>query len=465
MQQQIAESERNAKRADFLWTEQSERFSESREHAKSLQAEWRTWLETRGFDRSVRPDQFEVVLQAVDAARQAQKALSSAEERLDEITSYVTATEARICEVGQQCSSTISAGESSVETIDLLGRQLDQVSEAAQKQQRLEQERTVAEREVNRLARQIEEKKRAKASLMEQATATDENDFRERSAAHTSWKQLSAQIRDDELALQTIAGTAEALDEIVDELSSRGRPEVATERVEIEHRLKEIENALSTGEQGIGKLDNVLGDMSLDEKLGELLLRESSEQEQLDRAIRRWAVLAICRSLLEKAREVYERERQPNVVQAADHFLNTMVNDRYRLISALGENSLELETNSLERRHEQVWSSGLSDQVYLATRLGLACEFAKHSEPLPLIFDDVLVRFDPSRRRTAARALLEVAAQQQLLLFSCHPEVVEAIWDAMGMAEKPDVAVSYFELEHGHINEAKFSNEVAIERE
>ena len=121
------------------------------------------------------------------------------------------------------------------------------------------------------------------------------------------------------------------------------------------------------------------------------------------------------------------------------------------MISALGEEAIHLEADNLERKHELFWSSGLSDQVYLATRLGLAREFAKHSEPVPLIFDDVLVRFDATRRRTAARALLDVAAHQQVLLFSCHPDVVNAVQDAWQTVEEPRVPLVCFELDHGRI--------------
>ena len=121
------------------------------------------------------------------------------------------------------------------------------------------------------------------------------------------------------------------------------------------------------------------------------------------------------------------------------------------MISALGEEAIQLEADNLERKHELFWSSGLSDQVYLATRLGLAREFGKHSEPLPLIFDDILVRFDATRRRTAARALLDVAAHQQVLLFSCHPEVVSAVQDAWQTVEEPRVPLACFELDNGRI--------------
>jgi recombinational DNA repair ATPase RecF len=71
-------------------------------------------------------------------------------------------------------------------------------------------------------------------------------------------------------------------------------------------------------------------------------------------------------------------------------------------------------------RGEDAWSSGLADQTYLALRLGMARQFGLRAEPLPLILDDLLVRFDEERRLGAAKVLLEIAREHQVLLFSCH---------------------------------------------
>ncbi|GAB4147702.1 MAG: hypothetical protein Tsb009_21020 [Planctomycetaceae bacterium] len=448
---QVAQQKRDAKKAAQRFKDKSDRFSEVKRTAKSLQHEWRSWLEGRGFTQGIRPDQFEVVLKAVDAARQTQKSLHAAKARLSEITGYVDEISRRLLEVSRKAQVALPEQQSGVGMLDFLTRQLDRAVKNELKHRDLKVARNAATREVDRLSKKISEKQQEKEELLLQAGTKDENEFRSRAAAHESWKELHEEISQYELEIRTIAGTEESLDEIISELSLKGPPEVAAETADVRSRIEEIEHELSIDDQEVGKLNKVLADMAVDDKLGERLLKERSLVESLSRATKRWAVLAICRSLLEKAREVYERERQPSVIQAADEFLRLMVNDRYRMISALGEEAIQLEADNLERKHELYWSSGLSDQVYLATRLGLAREFGKHSEPLPLIFDDVLVRFDATRRRTAARALLDVAAHQQVLLFSCHPEVLSAVQDAWQTIDEPRVPLACFELDHGRI--------------
>ena len=448
---QVAQQKRDAKKAAQRFEGKSDRFREVQQSAKSLRHEWRSWLEMHGFDQGIRPDQFEVVLQAVDAARQAQKSRLVAKTRLSEVTDYVNKTSKRLLEVSRDSQVALAVQQPGVETLDLLTRQLDRAVKDEVTHRDLKVVRNAATRDVDRLSNAISEKQKQRGELLLQAGTQDKDEFQSRAAAHESWKELQEKIAQDELTIDTIAGTKESLVEIISELSVKGPPEVAAESVDVERRIEEVDLELSSGDQEVGELNKCLADMAVDDKLGERLLKERSLVESLSRATKRWAVLSICRSLLEKAREVYERERQPSVIQAADDFLRLMVNDRYHMISALGEEAIHLEADNLERKHELFWSSGLSDQVYLATRLGLAREFAKHSEPVPLIFDDVLVRFDATRRRTAARALLDVAAHQQVLLFSCHPDVVNAVQDAWQTVEEPRVPLVCFELDHGRI--------------
>jgi uncharacterized protein YhaN len=128
-----------------------------------------------------------------------------------------------------------------------------------------------------------------------------------------------------------------------------------------------------------------------------------------------------------------------------------MAPGRYRLVSTVGEAGIQLEDTALRRMEENCWSAGLKDQVYLAVRLGLAREFGRHREPLPVILDDVLVKFDPRRRRGAARVILEFSREQQVLLFSCHPEFQDLIAEVRQEAPYRDTPVACFQIADGEI--------------
>lgn len=76
--------------------------------------------------------------------------------------------------------------------------------------------------------------------------------------------------------------------------------------------------------------------------------------------------------------------------------------------------------NTNDRVPPARWSSGLADQVYLALRLSLAKVFSERVESLPIILDDILVRFDEERQRAALKLLAHIGKTEQVLVFTCH---------------------------------------------
>jgi len=102
-------------------------------------------------------------------------------------------------------------------------------------------------------------------------------------------------------------------------------------------------------------------------------------------------------------------------------------------------------------KREDIWSSGLADQVYLAVRLGLALEFGRLLEPVPLILDDILVRFDALRQRGAAKVLLDVAGTQQVFLFSCHEHTRQIIREVHADSKNVGTPVAYYDVSNGLI--------------
>ena len=65
-----------------------------------------------------------------------------------------------------------------------------------------------------------------------------------------------------------------------------------------------------------------------------------------------------------------------------------------------------------------------------ALRIALLMTADNVGRAVPILADDILVNFDTSRRAGAARALAELARMRQVILFTCHEEVVEALREA-----------------------------------
>ena len=76
-------------------------------------------------------------------------------------------------------------------------------------------------------------------------------------------------------------------------------------------------------------------------------------------------------------------------------------------------------------------SRGTAEQLYLALRFGYIRDYATSSVPVPIIFDDILVNFDPARRKHACEAIADLAETCQVLYFTCHPETVRDLTEAV----------------------------------
>lgn len=70
-------------------------------------------------------------------------------------------------------------------------------------------------------------------------------------------------------------------------------------------------------------------------------------------------------------------------------------------------------------------SSGTRDQLYLALRLASVERRLENSESMPLIVDDILINFDDDRSRATLKALTDLAARTQVILFTHHSRIRE----------------------------------------
>ncbi|MEQ8485812.1 MAG: hypothetical protein RIB46_15740 [Pseudomonadales bacterium] len=74
----------------------------------------------------------------------------------------------------------------------------------------------------------------------------------------------------------------------------------------------------------------------------------------------------------------------------------------------------------------ELLSGGAREQLALLVRIGLA-EVLGQEEPWPLVLDDVLVNTDAERVRRMQRALFHAGRHMQILLFTCHGTLFDAL--------------------------------------
>ncbi|MHB0876899.1 MAG: AAA family ATPase [Anaerolineae bacterium] len=415
-----------------------------------LNDDWRDWLSIRGYTSSVGPDEFETFLAGIDSTRAAEQEWLTAHQRHERLEAYVADTRRRIGSLLADTGRRPQGEEAGTEDLDALQRALEGAREVLRQRRELHERLERARAELPRRQHALAEKATAPAALIAAVGAADEEEFRRLAAANAEWRAAASTVDECRRLLGTIAGDGSVLEALQGDLASSQPLQLESERDRLAAHLQQLTESAAEAERESGALQERLRQAAADDRLGGALLDKAVAAAQVSEGVKRWASLALCRHLVLQAQEVYERERQPKVIERASDYLSVMTGGRYRIVTPVDEGDLQISDASQLRKGEVTWSAGLADQVYLAVRLGLAREFGRHGEPLPVVLDDVMVKFDPRRQLGAAKVMLGLAREQQVLLLSCDPGIGRVIERAR--QELQDGAdVSYYTVADGSI--------------
>lgn len=145
----------------------------------------------------------------------------------------------------------------------------------------------------------------------------------------------------------------------------------------------------------------------------------------LKEAERQLGCLLLARVSLKRAIADWEKVSQPEVYRKASELLELMTEGAWRKVSMDANGNIRV-TDALHtvERPEHL-SMGTRQQLYLSLRIALLLTADAVGRKLPVMCDDILVNFDEKRRAGAVRALAQLAEHRQVILFTCHPEVVK----------------------------------------
>jgi uncharacterized protein YhaN len=396
------------------------------EHERGeVQKSWRAFLKGLGLPEELTPDG---ALEVLSGAERAQVQLSewrAVTQEMHQVEAQAEEKVERLNAVLGQCGwSPVSLAESST-TLPALRKALEESVSANSECERLSQvlpeKRTEWESAKSEKMRYLEQL----STLLEAGGARDPETFRRRAVHYARQVELERQQRQLEVALRVHAGSAERYKEMEQVLSMKNRAELERELADITREGQQrIGDILTKHLQEQGRVEQQLQDLEQNERLTSAMLEHQMLLAQLDMQAQRWAVKVICQHLLEKARQIYERERQPAVLREASKFFHVMTEGKYvRIMVPLGEMRLEISPQHGVSRTTDILSRGTAEQLYLSMRLAFVREYAKHAGPLPLVVDDIFVNFDQGRAKSAMKILGEIAQTHQVLVFTCHPHV------------------------------------------
>lgn len=271
--------------------------------------------------------------------------------------------------------------------------------------------------------------------LFQQAGVLNGDDFLRLAQLKEDRNHLEKDIANLECALASAASGQDA-QSFLKSFEGAEIDEEERKLADAKSRLRELtEKELDKAKQ-FGQLKGEAESLETDTEMAALRQQSASLQETAAMLASNWCVHAIAEELLVKARNLFEKEKQPEVIQLASTIFREITNGKWQGMGASLENStltfLPREGSPAEAAD---LSRGTQEQAYLSLRLAFIRNRSKTSPSLPVIMDEILVNFDQARAERAARAIAELAADenggpQQVFYFTCQPHMIEAIKSA-----------------------------------
>ncbi len=391
---------------------------------EEAQAAWAGFLAGLTLPPELTPDGVLEVMAGADRAQGQLREWRDATKELAQVESAVQETAGQLNRVLEQCGRAPVSPDEAPAALLNLRKAVEQ--NLSWRQDLIRENEVMAEKRADLEAAETEKLRclEQREGLLESGGALDVESFRQRADVYARQVELERDQQQLETALRVHAGSSEHYQRMEQALSMKSRAEWERELGELEREGQRLSEVLTQQLQEKGRVEQRLKDLEHNEQISNLLLEKEALLTQLNQQAQRWVVRSLCQHLLRKTREMYERERQPAVLQEASKFFSVMTGGTYARVQVpLGEMRLEVQTPNGASRPAELLSRGTAEQLYLAMRLAFVREYAKHAGPLPVVVDDILVNFDPDRAKATIKVLGELSSTHQVLVFTCHPHV------------------------------------------
>ena len=268
--------------------------------------------------------------------------------------------------------------------------------------------------------------------------AKDAEEFAAKVNAHEQHDQLVKDWENVKQDLRLYAGSDAAFEALWQVLESGEYDKWMAEHEALRKKIEEESESLEDLQQQQGAVGNEIFRLADDDTITKTLQKKERIEGELKNALSEWLTYMYTGEILEKAQAAYETGRQPQIVKRANEFLQAMTKGKYSLSISNDGKDIGIIDGQHHVKEAKIWSSGTGDQVFLAIRLSMALSFGEQIEPLPIVLDDIFVRFDEERQRQTLRFLMDLGRTQQIFLFTCHAQtmrIAEEVGQEKGTGE------------------------------
>ncbi len=418
--------ESRRRRSDEMAKQYEQRAIQLAHRFKDARQRWTETLESLGLSSKLSPQQVNELAGESGNLSQLHRRYEHLQERRDQTDRELSVFRDRLHDLLAETG----LAPASEQALDQLG----QLRQAAAQQQALEKTRLemqgkdqLLSREQKQIERDRQQTEIRRLSLLTSTGAIDDDDLRTVLAKRARREELLRERTDADRQIRQLFGEAFDEDTLAREIHQSGQLTLAERIAAGQAELQRTESRLKELFLRRGEMAEQLRSLLADRQLGTAHLEVGMLDHALTESVSQWKTLSTIATLLRHVYKRYEKDRQPETLQAASLHFRRMTSDRYvRIWTPLDEDVLIVDDASGGSTSVDRLSRGTREQVFLALRLALIAGYAGRGVRMPVVLDDVLVNFDEQRTQAAAEVLLDFAhAGHQLLVFTCHRHVMD----------------------------------------
>ncbi len=221
-------------------------------------------------------------------------------------------------------------------------------------------------------------------------------------------ESLRARVEQEGPAPEGLEGDPESL-----------RQELNAVDAEIDERL-DAEHALH-----IALTERVAGARSLNEIEEE----KAAVEQQVALLEEEFEATSYAAALIEEVARDRHARIAPRLAQRAGEKLSAITGGRYNELFISRDLRLSVripQTAELDTDAESRLSKGTVDQIYFALRLAMMEALSEQNERAPMLLDDPFANYDDARLRHAIELLAQLGEHNQIILFTCRDDVLQA---------------------------------------
>jgi len=386
---------------------------------------WRQWVQDKGLDLETSPALFRELQNHVRAVREWALQKKNLDERIDRMNRREAEAEALVVRLAEFAGKMILTNDLLV-NIEMLCRQFDETRDYFNQCRDLDAQINEQTGRVDGIAVQRDSQQESLDHLLRSAGVDSEEGFLHQWHRAQEEQALDRSIREIQKRIHTRVGLGETYEKFMASMRESDPELLEREWAEVVSRLDHLHEDQDRMNQEIGRLRGEAEQLASREDLVSLQNELEAEKEQLMNGAREWATLTLALDLLNRAKVQYEKNRQPQVFQAAGRMFSKITENHYRGV----EKPLESDAFRIVRQNGSfispvLLSRGTREQLYLSMRFGLIEDYETRAEPLPIMMDDVLVNFDDTRREHVLDILRDFARDRQVIILSCHERLLE----------------------------------------